>query len=97
MAFVYGLNKGAEFGDAIGQTDTANAYRTLAEEILTETEGVHWNGEYIYESSNRQVDGAVAQAIATFGEYIRGCVIDKSSSNNNSSYIRRYAMYVQKE
>jgi len=67
MAYIYSLNVAADFADAVGQS--GSAYRSLAEEIKTATQG-HWKDGFLYESTNRPYDGAVIHSIATFGEYL---------------------------
>ncbi len=66
MAYVYSLNEVGKFADAIGED--SSPYYTKAEEIRPTAEA-HYNGEYIYESTNREEDSAVLHSIATFGEY----------------------------
>ncbi len=71
MAYIYSLNKVADFADSIGEASAATTYRGVAAEI----EGYiseHWNGAYLEESSGRPRDSAVLHAIATFGEYAYG-------------------------
>ena len=67
MAYIYSLNVAADFGDMIGESGAA--YRSLAEEIKTATK-THWKDGFLYESTNRPIDGAVIHSIATFGEYM---------------------------
>ncbi len=69
MAFVYSLNVAADFAEKIGQD--GGQYRSVASNILESVRGHYTNG-YIYESTNRQQDGAVIHSIATFGEFLYG-------------------------
>ncbi len=66
MAYVYSLNEVGKFADAIGED--SSPYYSKAEEIRPTAEA-HYNGDFIYESTNREQDSAVLHAIATFGEY----------------------------
>ena len=68
MAYVYSLNIAADFADVLGEADGAS-WRSLADSIKTTAEA-HYNGAYIYESTNREQDGSVIHAVATFGEYL---------------------------
>merc|ERR1719336_630529 len=65
MGFVNSLNIAANFSDRIG-AGLGDQYRDKANEIK-DTLSKHWTGEYLYESTNREKDGAVIHAIATFG------------------------------
>jgi len=67
MAYIYSLKTAATFANAIGQISDAAAYLNVAENIKGATRS-HWNGQYIYESSNRPKDGATIHAIAAFGK-----------------------------
>ena len=83
MAYVYSLNIAADFADKIGES--GDQYRALADEIKPTAES-HFNGDYIYESTNREQDGSVIHAIATFGEYLF-----PPESPETASTIARYA------
>ena len=67
--YVYSLNVAADFADAIGES-LGSQYRSKANEILPTVKD-HYGayGDFIYESDNRQQDGAVIHSIATFGQY----------------------------
>ena len=52
MAYVYSLNEVGKFADAIGED--SSPYYSKADEILPTAEA-HFNGDYVYESTNRQV------------------------------------------
>jgi glucoamylase len=67
MAFIYGLNKVVEFGNQLGK-DTSS-YSSAAGDIKNAVTK-HWNGTYLYESTNRPKDGSTIHASYTFGEYI---------------------------
>lgn len=67
-SFVFALNNAADFCDAVGDSCAAD-YRRVAGDIANATKS-HWTGEYIGESSNRMIDGAVIHAIASFGKYL---------------------------
>ena len=67
MAFIYSLNVAADFGDMIGKDGAS--YRAVAEDIKTATK-THWKDGYLFESTNRPLDGAVIHSIATFGKYL---------------------------
>ena len=84
MGFVYSLNVAADFADRVGDSVGAS-YRSTADTIL-ESARKHWNGNFIYEASNRQQDGSVIHAIATFGDYAFG-----PSSNEAAATIATYA------
>ncbi len=51
MAYVYSLNEVGKFADAIGED--SSPYYAKANEILPTAEA-HWNGNFIYESTNRE-------------------------------------------
>lgn len=57
-----GLLDGAKFMEKIGETSLANNYRQVASEI-EKTLDKHWNGKFIFESSNREKDSAVISAL----------------------------------
>lgn len=65
MAFIYALNAAADFGDRLGESESG-VYRLVAEDIKRETKS-HWKNTFIFESTNRPYDGAVFQAITSFG------------------------------
>lgn len=67
MAFIFGLNKVVEFGNKLGK-DTSQ-YLSTANDVKSAVQK-HWNGTYLYESTNRPKDGSVIHASYTFGEYI---------------------------
>ena len=46
-------------------------YRSVAALVKEDTK-THWNGEFLWESQNRQQDGSVIHAITTFGQYLYG-------------------------
>ena len=72
MAYIYSLNVAADFADSIGDNSIlAREYRDKANEIIISAKA-HWNGDFIFESDNRQQDGSVIHAITTFGEYLYG-------------------------
>jgi len=64
MSQVYSLRGAADFADLIGES--GDQYRDKADEIEKTIDG-HWNGSYLWESTNREKDGAVIHAITTFG------------------------------
>ena len=66
MAFIYCLNVAAEYSDRIGES-MGETYRSTAEEIK-DTITDHWNGDYLWESTNRPDDGATIHAITTFAK-----------------------------
>ena len=64
MSHVYSLRNSADFAKLIGES--GDQYRNKADEIENSLD-VHWNGEYLSQSSNRDKDGAVIHAVTTFG------------------------------
>jgi glucoamylase len=60
--FRYGLTVGAKVASKLGDTTTANYYLTAAKNIQS-TILNHYNGQFIYESTNRQKDSAVINGI----------------------------------
>eukprot|EP01061_Rhynchopus_euleeides_P003616 TRINITY_DN128_c0_g2_i1.p1 TRINITY_DN128_c0_g2~~TRINITY_DN128_c0_g2_i1.p1 ORF type:complete len:505 (+),score=209.55 TRINITY_DN128_c0_g2_i1:49-1515(+) len=70
MAYIYALNEVADFADLIGMTGGDN-YRSVATTIQTAVAS-HWNGYYLFESTNREKDGAVIHAVTSFGKYVYG-------------------------
>ena len=66
MAFIYCLNVAADYSDRIGQS-MGDTYRSTAEDIKAVITK-HWNGDYLYESTNRPDDGATIHAITTFAK-----------------------------
>jgi glucoamylase len=57
----YGLTMGATLAQAMGDDASASTYRSAASAINA-TLGAHYNGQYVYESTNRQEDSAVLLA-----------------------------------
>jgi len=82
-SFVFALNNAADFCDSIGDSCGQN-YRSVAGNI-TNAIRKHWTGNFIYESENRDKDGSVIHAIASFGKYLF-----KSSSNEAASTVNVY-------
>ena len=72
MSFVYSLNQAASFAKLlkVGKI-VIDKYRKTAE-IIKKSAKSHWNGKFINGSKNRQRDGSVVLAIATFGSYLFG-------------------------
>mmetsp|Transcript_33419 Transcript_33419/g.93798 ORF Transcript_33419/g.93798 Transcript_33419/m.93798 type:complete len:571 (+) Transcript_33419:58-1770(+) len=56
--FRYGLEVGAQVADVMGDNATASRWRATAQEIQS-TLPAHYNGDYVYESTNRLMDSAV--------------------------------------
>jgi len=65
MGYVYSLNNAASLAKSIGEDPSE--FENLAKNIES-TLTSHWNGNFLWESENREVDGAVIHAIATFGK-----------------------------
>ena len=65
--YVKALHVAADFSDALGKSD-GPIWTALADGTILPTVLNHYNGQYIYESSNRPEDSAVIHAIATFGD-----------------------------
>ena len=54
------LEKGADFAEKYADAKTAAPYRALAKQIGNALSGgAHFTGSYIFESTNREIDGAV--------------------------------------
>ena len=53
-------------------------------DVIAEDTQTHWNGDFLWESENRQQDGSVIHAITTFGQYMYG-----PSSSEAASTIKR--------
>jgi len=53
---------GATFAQAMGNKDAAAGYAAMQQQLNATLFG-HWNGQFIYESTNRQLDGAVLAAL----------------------------------
>ncbi len=53
--FRYGLTVGAKVATKMGDSATASRYLSVASDIQN-TILTHYNGQYIYESTNRQKD-----------------------------------------
>jgi len=66
MSFVNALTKAADIADKVGKHSLVPQYQAMADTIKTSLDA-HWNGNYLWESENRPIDGAVIHAIATFG------------------------------
>jgi len=67
MGYVYSLNNAADLAVKLGKDpEQYKEWRALAGEIRNDLQ-THWNGNFLWESQNREVDGAVIHAIATFG------------------------------
>jgi hypothetical protein len=80
MAFIYGLNKVAELGTKLGKD--VSQYLSAANDIKTAVQK-HWNGTYLYESTNRPKDGSTIHASYSFGEYIYGPSTSEVASTIN--------------
>mmetsp|Transcript_43627 Transcript_43627/g.61314 ORF Transcript_43627/g.61314 Transcript_43627/m.61314 type:complete len:548 (+) Transcript_43627:16-1659(+) len=59
--FRYGLTVGAMVAEKMGDSDTATLYQNTANSIK-ETLLAHYNGQFVYESTNRPKDAAVINA-----------------------------------
>jgi glucoamylase len=57
----HGLTLGAKLAARLGDAAAAAKYQAAANAIAS-TIGVHWNGQFVYESTNRQEDSIVACA-----------------------------------
>eukprot|EP01059_Diplonema_ambulator_P037065 TRINITY_DN9610_c0_g1_i1.p1 TRINITY_DN9610_c0_g1~~TRINITY_DN9610_c0_g1_i1.p1 ORF type:complete len:491 (+),score=156.57 TRINITY_DN9610_c0_g1_i1:35-1507(+) len=81
MAYVHALTEGAALLVKLGQSSTAATYTSTASTIRA-TLANHWNGNYYYESTNREVDGSVIHAIVSFGgnDTDLGPLSDKAAS-----------------
>lgn len=66
MAFVSALTQAADLALQVGKHMVVPSYHAAAAKIKTSLDA-HWNGNYLWESKNRPIDGAVIHAIATFG------------------------------
>jgi hypothetical protein len=77
-SFVFSLNDAADFCDAVGDSCAAD-YRKVFGDIDDGTNS-NWTGEYIGESSNRMIDGAVIHAIASFGKYLFKPSVSKAAA-----------------
>lgn len=69
MGYVYSLNNAASLAQWIGQDPTK--YWSTANHIKDELR-LHYNGNYLWESENREIDGAVIHAVTTFGSDLFG-------------------------
>jgi hypothetical protein len=70
MAFRYSLQLAEAFAKRIGDAASANNYASVRKQIEA-TLPAHWNGAFVYESLNRQIDTAVIHAFASFPGYIK--------------------------
>jgi GH15 family glucan-1,4-alpha-glucosidase len=61
MAFYQSLMWGSQLATEMGDDAASAKYKTTAETIKP-TVLAHWNGEYVYESTNREKDSAVIHA-----------------------------------
>eukprot|EP00007_Cunea_sp_BSH-02190019_P005458 CAMPEP_0174229902 /NCGR_PEP_ID=MMETSP0417-20130205/783_1 /TAXON_ID=242541 /ORGANISM="Mayorella sp, Strain BSH-02190019" /LENGTH=490 /DNA_ID=CAMNT_0015307509 /DNA_START=116 /DNA_END=1584 /DNA_ORIENTATION=- len=57
----YGLAQGIELALKMNDTDTANRWKS-AKQSIESTLSAHYNGQFVYESTNRQQDSAVLLA-----------------------------------
>ena len=72
MSFVYSLYQAAHLAELLKiERIVIDNYRKTAD-VIKKSAKSHWNGKFIYESKNRQKDGSVVLAIATFGSYLFG-------------------------
>jgi len=62
------LNLGSEFAKKMGDSESEQKYKKAANDVL-EKFPAHYNGHYIFESTNREKDSAVIHAIVSFYPY----------------------------
>jgi len=87
MAFIYCLGVAADFSDRIGES-MGDTYRATAEDIKAVVTD-HWNGDYLYESTNRPDDGATIHAITTFARGVGFYTPDSEEAASTIQYLVR--------
>jgi hypothetical protein len=80
MSYVYSLNNAATLAKLIGKR--GDQYSQVAA-VINATLNDHWNGQYLFESTNREQDGAVIHAVTTFGKNIYGPTSSMTASTIN--------------
>ena len=72
MSYVYSFQSAANFVDNLEiNGNIAATYRRMADTISVSLKH-HWNGKFIYQCKNRQIDSSVIHAIATFARPVFG-------------------------
>lgn len=72
----------SDLAKRLGDTQSSTKYKSLADGITSQAKN-HYNGQYIYESLNRQVDSSVIHALVSFGLY---SPLSKEVANTVSKY-----------
>lgn len=67
MAFYQSLTWGSELATKMGDSSSSSKYSSTAETIKP-TIYEHWNGTYLFESTNREKDSAVVHALVELNE-----------------------------
>jgi len=78
----------------LGESDLAKTYIQVAKDVEN-TLGNHWNGTYLFESTNRPIDGSVMQGLATFNGDWQTTSDDKVAKTidaYNNSFCNEYAI-----
>lgn len=86
------LIMGAEFASSLGDDVSSAAYLETADAVGA-TLGAHDNGDYVYESTNREIDGAVFCAINN--GYINASDFMSFASPYEESTARTVVTYIQ--
>lgn len=58
------------FAKRLGDTATSNKYAAVRKQIEA-TLPAHWNGAFVFESTNREKDSSVIHAFSSFPGYIK--------------------------
>jgi len=61
MTMKAALFEGSTFAQSMGDSSSASTYQSTAQSI-NQTLAAHWNGEFVFESTNREEDSAVIMA-----------------------------------
>lgn len=67
MAFYQALTWGSQLATTLGKSSTASTWSATAATIRP-TLLAHWNGSFIYESTNREKDSSVIHALVNLNE-----------------------------
>lgn len=88
MAFYQSLTWGSELATTLGDENLAETWAKTAANIKP-TLLSHWNGSFIYESTNREQDSAVIHALANLNEDIFS-ISGKETAATISTYSKSF-------
>ena len=72
MSYVYSLNLAADLAEKLHvDKNVVHGYREKAG-VIRKSAKLHWNGKFIYQSTNRPIDGSIILSVVTFGSHLFG-------------------------